>query len=109
LGVPVLSGLPFRLSTQKLLLNLVSLSSVNKMPKPKPKPKAKPKTKAPQEAVDKTTLNFLAIMGILGLILIVAGVASIFLASAIVGVGLIVAGVIVYVLFAVIEKRLKVI
>ena len=54
-------------------------------------------------------MTFLAIMGILGLILIIAGIASIFLVSQLLGVGLIIAGVVVYILFYVIEKRLKLI
>ena len=82
------------------------------MPKPKQKQKLKPKTKPnekTQKQLDKTSMTFLAIMGILGLILIVVGIASIFLVSQLVGVGLIIAGVIVYILFYVIEKRLKLI
>ncbi|HSV50287.1 MAG TPA: hypothetical protein VLH35_08210 [Candidatus Acidoferrales bacterium] len=82
------------------------------MPKPKqkPTPKTKPKSEeALEEEVDKTSITFLAIMGILGLVLIVAGIASIFLASFPVGVGLIIAGIVVYMLFYVMEKRLKLI
>jgi uncharacterized membrane protein HdeD (DUF308 family) len=79
------------------------------MPKPKQKPKWKPKAEVPEEQVDKTTLNFLSLLGILGLILIIAGIASIFLVSVLIGVGLIVVGVAVYVLFFIMEKRFKVI
>ena len=83
------------------------------MPKPKQKtkPKTKPKLKAqePEETVDNNSMTFLAIMGILGLILIIAGIVSIVLSSMWIGTGLIVAGIIVYILFYVMEKRLKLI
>jgi predicted membrane channel-forming protein YqfA (hemolysin III family) len=81
------------------------------MPKPakqKPKPKTKPKEEEPEEEVDKASLNFLAIMGILGLILIVAGIAAVFLVSAFIGISLILLGILVYVIFYLMEKRLKV-
>ena len=75
-----------------------------------PHENAKPKVVAIEEdPVDKTSMTFLAIMGILGLILIIAGIVSIFLSSVWVGVGLIVAGIAVYVLFYIMEKRLKLI
>lgn len=97
--------------TQKLLPRRVFLS-VTAMPKPakqKPKPKTKPKEEPEEEEVDKTSLNFLAILGILGLILIIAGIAAIFLVSAFIGVALILLGILVYVIFYLMEKRLKVI
>ena len=79
------------------------------MPKPA-KQKPKPKDEVPEEEeVDKASLNFLAVLGILGLILIVAGIAAIFLVSAFIGVSLILLGIIVYVIFYLMEKRLKVI
>jgi hypothetical protein len=94
---------------QSYYLTLFPLLWISKMPKPKQKPKWKPKAEAPEEPVDKTTLNFLSLLGILGLILIIAGIASIFLVSVLIGVGLIVVGIAVYVLFFIMEKRLKVI
>jgi hypothetical protein len=81
------------------------------MPKPRQKqrPKQKPEETPEEEQVDKTSLTFLSIMGILGLILIVAGFAAAFLVSLFIGVGLILLGIIVYVIFYLMEKRLKVI
>ncbi|NLF88604.1 hypothetical protein GX563_07260 [Candidatus Bathyarchaeota archaeon] len=82
------------------------------MPKPrqKLKPKAKPKEETPEEEqLDKTSLTYLAILGILGLILIIAGIAAIILASMFIGAALIVLGIIVYVIFYIMEKRLKII
>jgi uncharacterized membrane protein HdeD (DUF308 family) len=71
---------------------------------------AKPKAAAPEEEeVDKTSVTFLAIMGILGIVLIIAGIVSIVFSSPLVGVGLIIAGIVVYILFYVMEKRLKLI
>ena len=78
---------------QSYYLTLFPFLWISQMPKPKPKPKWKPKAEAPEEPVDKTTLNFLSLMGILGLILIIAGIASIFLVSVFIGVGLIVVGI----------------
>lgn len=75
------------------------------MPKPRQKPKPKPKP----EEVDKSSLTFLAVLGILGLILVVAGIAAVFLFSVFIGVAMILLGIIVYVLFYLMEKRLKVI
>lgn len=85
-------------------------NQVSKSKREKPEEKAKPKAATPEEEqVDKTSVTFLAIMGILGLILIIAGIISIVLSSLWVGVGLIAAGVAVYILFYVMEKRLKLI
>jgi uncharacterized membrane protein HdeD (DUF308 family) len=85
----------------------------NQVPKTKRDEKqqeAKPKKATPEEEpVDKTSVTFLAIMGILGLVLIIAGILSIVLSSTWVGIGLITAGIIVYILFYVMEKRLKLI
>jgi uncharacterized membrane protein HdeD (DUF308 family) len=55
------------------------------------------------------TITFLAIMGIVGLILLVVGVYSIFEVSLLVGVTLLVLGLLTYVLFIIIEKKLKLI
>jgi predicted membrane channel-forming protein YqfA (hemolysin III family) len=80
------------------------------MPKPRQKPKPKPKPEeVPEEEVDKTSLTFLAVLGILGLIFIISGIAAMFLISVFIGVALILLGIIVYVLFYIMEKRLKVI
>lgn len=80
------------------------------MPKPLQKQKPKPKhEEAPEEEVDKSSLTFLAVLGILGLILILAGIAAMFLVSLFVGVALILLGIIMYVMFYLMEKRLKVI
>jgi len=81
---------------------------------PKPRQKQKPKIASEEETpeeeqVDKTSLTYLAILGILGLILIIAGIASIVLADLFIGVALILLGIIVYVMFYIIEKRLKII
>jgi predicted membrane channel-forming protein YqfA (hemolysin III family) len=72
----------------------------------KPKPKHE---EVPEEEMDKSSLTFLAILGILGLILVVAGIAAVFLFSVFIGVALILLGIIVYVIFYLMEKRLKVI
>jgi uncharacterized membrane protein HdeD (DUF308 family) len=72
--------------------------------------KAKLEAATPEEEhVDKTSVTFLAIMGILGLVLIITGIVSIVLSSLEIGVGLIIAGVVVYIVFYVMEKRLKLI
>ena len=85
-------------------------NQVSKSKRDKTEEKAKPKAPAPeQEPVDKTSVTFLAIMGILALVLIIAGIVSIVLSSMWIGIGLIVAGIIVYILFYVMEKRLKLI
>ncbi len=73
------------------------------MPKPKPK-----KQKIPEkEPVSPKVMTILGIMGILGLILIVAGIYSIFAISTAIGVTLIVIGLLTYVGFIIVEKRLK--
>jgi uncharacterized membrane protein HdeD (DUF308 family) len=80
------------------------------MPKPRQKQKPKPKhEEAPEEEVDKSSLTFLAVLGIIGLILILAGIAAMFLVSLFIGVALILLGIIMYVMFYLMEKRLKVI
>jgi hypothetical protein len=85
-------------------------NQVSKTKRDKPEEKAKPKVaEQDEEPVEKTSMTFLAIMGILGLILIVAGIGSVFLVSFWVGLGLIIAGIVVYILFYVMEKRLKLI
>jgi len=85
-------------------------NQVSKTKRDKPEEKAKPKAAAPEEEpIDRTSVTFLAIMGILGLVLIIAGIVSIVLSSMWVGIGLIIAGIIVYILFYVMEKRLKLI
>ncbi|MGE5556806.1 MAG: hypothetical protein ACM3UY_11210 [Methanocella sp.] len=76
---------------------------------PKPKKKNKPKEQPPEESVDNTSMTFLAVMGILGLILIGVGVVAVFLVSLLVGAGLITLGVVVYLAFYIVEKRLKII
>lgn len=85
--------------------NEVSKTKRNETPQ-----EAKPKAAASEEEpVDKISVTFLAIMGILGLVLIIAGIISIVFSSTLIGVGLIIAGIIVYILFYVMEKRLKLI
>ena len=81
------------------------------MPKPKQKTKSKtkPKTQEPEESIDNNAMTFLAVMGILGLILIATGIAAVFLVSLLIGAGLIVTGTIIYIAFYVLEKLLKLI
>jgi hypothetical protein len=86
--------------------NQVSKTKRDEKPKEKTQPKA---VEQDEEPVEKTSMTFLAIMGILGLILIVAGIGSVFVVSFWVGLGLIIAGIVVYILFYVMEKRLKLI
>lgn len=76
---------------------------------PKQKQKTKSKKQDVEEPLDNSSLTFLAFMGIVGLILIVVGLAAVFLVSPILGVGLIALGIVVYLAFYVVEKRLKII
>jgi uncharacterized membrane protein HdeD (DUF308 family) len=66
-------------------------------------------TKKPsrKKEVDGKAITFLAIMGIVGLILLAVGVYSIFELSILVGVTLLVLGFITYIVFVIIEKKLK--
>ena len=79
------------------------------MPKPKQKPKPKPKPEPEEEKLDNSSVTILALLGIVGLILVIAGISAVFLVSLFIGVALILLGIIVYVLFYIMEKRLKVI
>jgi len=76
---------------------------------PKQKQKTKSKKQDVEEPLDNSSLTFLAFMGIVGLILIVVGLATVFLVSPTLGTGLIVLGIVVYLAFYVVEKRLKII
>ena len=60
-----------------------------------------------KKEVDGKAITFLAIMGIVGLILLAVGVYSIFELSILVGVTLLVLGLITYIVFVIIEKKLK--
>jgi len=60
-----------------------------------------------KKEVDGKAITFLAIMGIAGLILLAVGVYSIFELSILVGVTLLVLGFITYIVFVIIEKKLK--
>ena len=60
-----------------------------------------------KKEVDGKAITFLAIMGIVGLILLAVGVYSIFELSILVGVTLLVLGFITYIVFVIIEKKLK--
>ncbi|MGD0202532.1 MAG: hypothetical protein ABSC20_01330 [Candidatus Bathyarchaeia archaeon] len=60
-----------------------------------------------KKAVSEKVLTLLGIMGIAGLILLAFGVYSIFEISKPLGLTLVVLGVLVYVIFVLIEKKLK--
>jgi hypothetical protein len=60
-----------------------------------------------EETIGRAGITVLAVMGILGLVLFGLGVYTIFFVSVFVGVILLVLGVLTYVLFVIIQKRLK--
>jgi hypothetical protein len=60
-----------------------------------------------EENVGGAGITALALMGILGLVLLGLGVYAIFFVSTLLGVILLVLGVLTYILFVIIEKRLK--
>ncbi|GEM_PF-925816 len=75
-------------------------------------PKAKNtqnKTTNQKKPVSDKNVTLLGILGILGLIFIISGVIAVFAVSLFLGVTLIVVGIISYVLFVFIEKKLKLI
>ena len=63
--------------------------------------------KKQENSVSGKSMTFLAILGILGLIFIISGIYAVFAVSLTLGLTLIIVGIITYVLFVVIEKRLK--
>jgi uncharacterized membrane protein HdeD (DUF308 family) len=68
------------------------------------------KRKVPEkEPVSPKIITILGVLGILGLILIVAGIYALFALSTVLGVSLIFIGILTYVIFVVVEKRLKLI
>ena len=60
-----------------------------------------------EEGVGGAGITVLAVMGILGLVLFGVGIYAIFFVSLLVGVILLVLGVLTYVLFVIIQKKLK--
>ena len=66
-----------------------------------------PKAKNQKNPVSEKSMALLGIVGILGLIFIISGIYAIIAISLFLGATLIVIGVITYVLFVVVEKRLK--
>jgi uncharacterized membrane protein HdeD (DUF308 family) len=66
-----------------------------------------PKAKNQKNPVSEKSMALLGIVCILGLIFIISGIYAIIAISLFLGVTLIVIGVITYVLFVVVEKRLK--
>ena len=66
------------------------------------------KQRSQKEAVSGKVLTFLGIMGIAGLILLALGVFAIFEISKPIGIILLVIGVLDYVIFVLIEKKLKI-
>ncbi|HYA77302.1 MAG TPA: hypothetical protein VEF91_01140 [Verrucomicrobiae bacterium] len=60
-----------------------------------------------KKAVSEKVLTLLGVMGIGGLILLAFGVYSIFEISKLIGLTLVILGVLVYVAFVLIEKKLK--
>ncbi len=66
-----------------------------------------PKKISQKKVISRTKLNILGVMGVLGLILLVLGVYSIFEVSLLVGVILLVTGFLIYVIFVIIQKRIK--
>jgi hypothetical protein len=65
------------------------------------------KKQSREEPVGGAGITVLAIMGIFGLVLLGLGVYAIFFVSLLVGVILLVLGILTYVLFVIIQKRLK--
>ena len=69
--------------------------------------KTSPKKIVQKKEVGGAAITVLAVMGIVGLILLAVGVYAIFEISLFVGVTLLVLGFLTYIIFVVIEKKLK--
>lgn len=69
--------------------------------------KTSPKKTVQKKEVSGAAITVLAVMGIVGLILLAVGVYSIFEVSLFVGVTLLVLGFLTYIIFIIIEKKLK--
>lgn len=65
------------------------------------------KQRSQEKVVSKKVLTLLGIMGIIGLILVAFGIFSIFEISKLLGVASLILGIFIYIIFILIEKKLK--